>query len=113
MYTYYYPATYSQSLTPQLTETKLNIPDSLLSMLLTSFIFVVNYNRHQEDHRFLLDIVTLSSGAPEESTASSTSLAEKVAQARQLKNFIESYILITTLLGITHTTKPTTNHVIC
>ena len=52
---------------------------------------------------FLLDIVTLSSGAPEESATSSTSLAEKVAQARQLKIFIDSYILITTLLGITHT----------
>ena len=50
---------------------------------------------------FLPDIVTLSSGAPEESATSSTSLAEKVAQ--ELKFFIDSYILITTLLGITHT----------
>ena len=40
---------------------------------------------------FLPDIVTLSSGAAEESATSSTSLAEKVAQARQLKIFIDSY----------------------
>ena len=32
---------------------------------------------HQEDHMFLPDISTLSSGAPEESAASCTSLAEK------------------------------------
>ena len=32
---------------------------------------------HQEDHMFLPDIFTLSSGAPEESAASCTSLAEK------------------------------------
>ena len=43
---------------------------------------------HQEDHMFLPDISTLSSGAPEESATSCTSLAEKDSKLEIFYKFI-------------------------
>ena len=48
---------------------------------------------HQEDHMFLPDISTLSSGAPEESAASCTSLAEKDSKLEIFFSFIATNYL--------------------
>ena len=48
---------------------------------------------HQEDHMFLPDIPTLSSGAPEESSESETSLAEKDSKSEIFFSFIATNFL--------------------